>query len=159
MKELILRKATEGDICALGNHHAKMFEEIFLISGNPLHEDVLIALRQKYHEKLESQLSTGECQAIIAENKENIIASGAFTVASYVPTPKDISNNVAYIHSVYTEKKYRKKGVSSKILFNLKELCLEANLKRIYLFSSKSGEQLYKKLGFESAPDAMRVFL
>ena len=159
MNDIILRKATKKDIHALSNHHARMFEEMFINAGNPIDKGDLISLHRKYQEKLENQLPTRQCQSVVAEENHKIIASGTVSIMSYVPTPRDFNHEVGYIHTIYTEKKYRKRGIAKSILNMLKELCEQANLKRLFLFSSNEGESLYKKMGFSSAPEAMRLFI
>ena len=159
MNDIILRKATKEDIHTLSNHHARMFEEMFIIAGKPIDKGDLTSLHRKYQEKLENQLPTSQCQSVIAEKNNKIIASGAVSIMSYVPVPGDLNHEVGYIHTIYTEKNYRKRGVAKSILNALKELCQQANLKRVFLFSSNEGESLYKEFGFCSAPEAMRLFI
>jgi N-acetylglutamate synthase-like GNAT family acetyltransferase len=155
--KISLREATERDIPRLGVHHRKMFEEILKKKGESTDPSIPKALERAYAKKLKQELTDGSCKAWVIEHKNRIVASGAITIASLVPTPKDLSSSVAYLHSMYTEKGYRNKYFANFIVQRAIRFCRDNGIKRIFLNASEAGRPIYQKLGFCTAPEMMRL--
>lgn len=90
---------------------------------------------------------------------DRVAASGAMTICSFVPTPLDMSHNLAYFHSVYTEQKFRGRGCAKLLAEQAVRECKRLGLKRVILAASEAGRPIYEKLGFEPAADLMRLFV
>ncbi len=154
-----VRIAENKDIALLAIHHRKMFAEIWESNGNPLSTEVLAQLEQAYAQKLKEQLPDKTCVAWVIDKKETIVASGAVTIISFVPTPVDISHRLAYLHSIYTEKEHRGKQYAHAIIENGLAHCRQMGIKRIVLTASDKGRPIYHELGFRPAADIMRLVL
>jgi N-acetylglutamate synthase-like GNAT family acetyltransferase len=152
-----IREATESDIPRLGVHHRKMFEEIWKKKGKSIDPSVGKAMERAYAKKLGQELTNGPCRAWVIERENKIVASGAITIASLVPTPKDLSSSVAYLHSMYTEKGYRNNHFANLIVERAIRFCRDAGIKRAFLNASEAGRPIYEKLGFRAAPEMMRL--
>jgi N-acetylglutamate synthase-like GNAT family acetyltransferase len=154
-----LREATERDIPQLGIHHRKMFEEIWEKKGESIDISVCKGIEKAYRQKLKQELIDGSCKAWVIENENRIIASGAITIVSFVPTPKDLSNSVGYLHSVYTERKNRNNNFANLIIKKAIQYCRNNGIRRVFLNASEAGRPIYEKVGFHSAPEIMRLMI
>jgi len=154
-----LREATERDIPQLAIHHRKMFEEIWEKKGQQIGNSASIEIERAYLRKLSQELPGGSCRSWVIEDGNQIVASGAITIVSLVPTPNDLSSKVAYLHSMYTEKGLRGKYLADRIVRKALEYCKVNRIKRVILNASEAGRPIYEQLGFSSSPDMMRIFI
>jgi len=154
-----VKEASVVDIQVLAVHHRKMFEEIWEKKGQVLDETDAENIEQSYIHKLENQLNHGMCKAWVVQNGNEIIASGAITIISYIPIPNDPNLDIAYLHSIYTEKEFRNQKYAQSIIDEAVNYCKKLGIKRMILNASDSGKPIYEKYGFVSAPDTMRLFL
>ncbi|MGD9211824.1 MAG: GNAT family N-acetyltransferase [Desulfobacteraceae bacterium] len=151
--------ACPDDISVLVDHHKRMFKEILLSQGSDSHIPDWEDLDNAYKNKLNSELGH-ECNAWIMKTSDNkTVASGAVSIISMVPVPNENSCNVAFLHSVFTENEYRNKGFAGRILKEIINYCKDQGIKRIFLNASNDGMPLYKKIGFESVDNYMRLWL
>ena len=157
--EIRLREASCTDISIMAAHHKKMFEEIWELKGEHLETVISEEIEKAYTQKLETEMESGICKAWVIEDKGKIVSSGAITLVSFVPNPSDLSCNVAYLHSMYTEKPHRNKKYAQRIIHNVIKHCNSNGIKRILLNASDEGKPVYQKIGFRSAPDTMRLFI
>jgi len=157
--EVVLRDAAERDIPRLGIHHRKMFEEIWERKGENIDISICKGIGKAYRQKLKQELIKGPCKAWVIENEDRIVASGAITIVSFVPTPNDLSSRVAYLHSMYTEKEYRNNNFANRIIEKAIQYCKDHGIKRFFLNASEAGRPIYEKIGFHSAPEIMRLII
>jgi len=155
----VLREADNSDIQQLSKHHLKMFEEIWQKKGEKIDISLCNEIENAYARKLAQELADGTCKAWVIEYKNIIISSGAVSVVSLVPTPDDLSSNVAYLHSIYTEKEYRNRNFGSLIVQQAIQYSRDNGIRRIFLNSSEAGKPIYQKIGFRSSPETMRMFI
>ena len=156
--ELILRDATVDDIPLLARHHRKMFEEIWENKFEQIDNDRFSEMETQYARKLQYHVPDDTCKAWVIEDGDNIIASGAVSVAAYVPTPHDSRYEIAFLHSMYTERDYRNRHCALRIVNQAISYCKKRGLKRVFLIASDAGRPIYKKVGFQSAAEIMKYF-
>ncbi len=154
-----LQDATIEDIRILSIHHRKMFEEIWEHKGQKIEKARAQKIEDAYYEKIEKQIQKGTCIAWVVKNDNQIIASGAITIVSFVPVPNDTNHNIAYLHSMYTEKGYRNQKYAQKIVDRAIHYCQKKGINRVVLNASDAGKPIYEKLGFVSSPETMRLFI
>ncbi|MFH1369776.1 MAG: GNAT family N-acetyltransferase [Planctomycetota bacterium] len=154
-----IQEAIRDDIKQLAIHHRKMFEEIWEKKGQKLEAAKAQEIEKAYSEKLEKQISAGSCKAWVVKNGNQLVASGAISIISFVPVPNDTNYNIAYLHSMYTEKKFRGKKFARQIIEKAIQYCKNNGINRIVLNASDEGKPLYKKIGFVSSPETMRLFI
>jgi GNAT superfamily N-acetyltransferase len=157
--EFLLRQASIDDIPMLVSHHRRMFEEILKSRNEPFTISQLEAMAKAYTEKLQIQLANGICTAWVIEDKCRIIASGAVSVMTTVPVPADPSYHVAYLHSIYTDKDYRRKGLAHRITETAVDYCKSQGIRRMQLNASDAGRPVYETMGFRVADNAMRLWI
>ena len=159
MAKLPIREATLSDMPPLAVHYRKMFEEIWAKKGEAIDSSLSVEIVSAYVRKLRQQLPEGSCKAWVIEEDHCIIASGAISFVSFVPTPTDLSSTVGYLHSMYTENEHRNKQCAERIVKQAVAFCRAMGIKRILLNTSDAGRPIYEKIGFRSAPDVMRLLL
>ena len=154
-----VQDATLDDVKILAIHHRKMFEEIWEQKGLKIEIGRAKELESAYTDKITKQIPEGVCKAWVIKNNDEIIASGAITIVSFVPVPSDLSHNIAYLHSMYTEESHRKKKCAQKIVGSAIQYCKENGISRILLNASDAGKTIYEKAGFLSSPETMRLLI
>jgi len=154
-----LQNATIDDIPVLSVHHRKMFAEIWEQKGELLSQALAKKLEAAYSAKLGKQIPEGSCKVWVVMDDNQIIASGGITIVSLVPVPSDMNDNIAYLHSMYTEKEYRHKKCAQRIVKRAIQDCRQNGIKRIILHASEAGRPLYEELDFVSSPESMRLFI
>lgn len=157
--KLAVREAATRDIPAMASHHRRMFAEIWQQKGESLEPHRAAALEEAYAAKLAADLATGTCRAWVVEDRGEVVAGGAISIASQVPTPADLSPKVAYLHSVFTERAYRGRKCGQGIVERIIEFCRAQGIRRIMLNASEAGRPIYEKLGFRPVDDMMRLII
>jgi predicted GNAT family acetyltransferase len=144
-----IRKTAIEDINLLVRHHSSMFKEIMELQE----KDIILAEFQKmedlYRKKLNGEMDTGVFTGWVVEVDNVIIASGAVSICSMVPTPDTSSYLRAYIHSIFTEKEHRHKQLALTMMLKIKKHCANNGITNIFLSASDAGRQLYEKIGFK----------
>ncbi|MFH1976500.1 MAG: GNAT family N-acetyltransferase [Pseudomonadota bacterium] len=154
-----VQDATLDDVQILAIHHRKMFEEIWEQKGIQIEVARAKELESAYIGKITRQMPEGICKAWVIKNDDQIIASGAITIVSFVPVPMDLNHNIAYLHSVFTEKGHRNKKCAQKIVDRAIQYCQQSGICRVVLNASEAGKPIYEKIGFVSSPETMRFFI
>jgi len=152
-------EATIKDIRQLAIHHRKMFKEICEQEGQQIEEDKLEELEKAYCKKLEKQFPEDSCRAWIAKETEQIVASGGITIVSFVPIPNDTNHNIAYLHSMYTEREFRGQKLAHKIIDKAIQYCKKIGINRIILNASDAGKPIYEAYGFNASAKSMVSFI
>jgi GNAT superfamily N-acetyltransferase len=150
-----MRIAVQDDIPALSRHHRLMFEEIQKTAGVPTNPPDMAGLEKGYAEKLSREFASGSCISWVVKIGSRIVSSGGLSMVSYVPVPHDLSVRIAFLHSIYTEEKYRNKGYAGQIVGEAARYCREQGIRRTYLFASGDGRPVYEKAGFVPVPNTM----
>lgn len=157
-----LRTATIEDIDILVNHHVKMFKEIMEIDAMQIDDNSYTAMAISYRKKLNEQLPVGTCKAWIVfqdGNRHRPIASAAMSIIKMVPTPFDSSYETGYLHSIYTEKEWRRKGYAELLVKTAIQDASRNSINRIDLTASSEGKKLYDKVGFQVIKSMMRLYV
>ena len=156
-REVCMRIATPDDILLLAKHHRMMFEEIWERNGIPTDKSGLALLEKEYVKKLTNEFKSGTCISWVVQIGNQIVSSGAISIVLYVPVPHDLSPQIAFLHSVYTEKEYRHQHYARDITQEAANYCRNLGIKRLYLFASDAGRPLYENIGFVPVPNMMML--
>lgn len=93
-------------------------------------------------------LETDRYIQIVVEEDEKIVATGAIIIYQFPPS-FDLENGLkAYVTNMYTIPNYRRKGLASKILEELKQYAKQKGALAMWLGASPLGEPIYLKSGF-----------
>ena len=94
-------------------------------------------------------MKEGSFFALLAEFEGTVVSYGGMIVKKI---PGDL-NQSSYLEgdilNMYTVPKYRRKGISSRILEELLKEAKAMGISKVALHCSKDGEPLYRKFGFE----------
>lgn len=153
--EFDLQPAGPRDIPVLVNHHRRMFEEILVSEHQEAEGHDFTELDRAYTKKLTETLG-GSCLAWIVRAGDRVAASCALSVVSLVPVPHDPSCTVGCLHSLYTEKTFRRRGCAGLLIEHILPHCRRMGIKRVLLNASRAGWPLYAQMGFEPVENAMR---
>jgi GNAT superfamily N-acetyltransferase len=152
-------EASVEDIPILVQHHRWMFEEIWNTRNLELNKQNLKEMDVAYQKKLNEEITNGICKAWVIKEDDQIIASGAISITSMVPNPADSSYLVGYLHSVFTENEFRKKGLAKIVVRSILDYCKSKNINRVQLNASEAGRSVYEKLGFKNSDITMTINL
>ena len=153
-----LRLAVVKDIPTLVSHRRKMFEDMAAVKGEQLDRAGLDAMDTAYAVLLRYEIPAGSTRVWVIEEAGQIAASGALKFTDWLPRPDGLRRGLVYVHSVYTEPIYRRKGSARRILYAMIDYCRENGWPRISLHASEMGRGLYEGLGFKPTNE-MRLVL
>lgn len=154
-----LQAANENDIGILVNHHVAMFKEIMEIESKQIDDQAYRAMAVSYEKKLTEQLPDGTCRAwiLFQGSTSDPVASVALSIIKMVPTPFDATYIMGYLHSMYTEREWRKRGYAEKLIKTAIQDATNTGINRIDLAPSLAGKRVYEKLGFQEMKSLMRL--
>ena len=140
------RNATVEDIKQLANLRVQFLNELLTDDES-----------QPNGRKLKSQLEDYFTKAFrnesiivrVAEIKSTIVGTSTM-VLWQLPIGYDgiDKNGKGYILNMFTIPKYRKKGICTKLLEDLKRIATQKKLHHLHLNATDDGIELYKKAGF-----------
>ncbi|HLJ75993.1 MAG TPA: GNAT family N-acetyltransferase [Acidobacteriaceae bacterium] len=144
-----IRPATLADLPLLLRYRRAMAEE--MDTPDPAAVDRMIAALEPY---LRAAIPEGRWHAWIAEPG----GCGAVEIVQWVPSRLDPTPRRAWIHSVYVEPAFRRRGIGRQLTETMVAWCREQGFRSIYLHASEQGRRLYQTLGFETSTE-MRLKL
>ena len=140
--KMIIRKATLSDVNEIAKNNILLAKEIE-------QRNLEFSTVQNGSEAVLSDERNGFY--IIAENNHHVIGQVFITIEW-----SDWRNQtIWWIHRVYVHKQWRKKGVFTALLQQIKQLAKDNNVYvlRLYVLqSNKNAMNIYKKSGFADAP-------
>ncbi len=99
---------------------------------------------------IRKRLSEKRLVGFIARTSGGTVAgSGCIWVREEQPRPTSPRLVVPYLMSMYTERRYRRKGVARLVVKSAVKWCTDRKYDRIILHASAEGRPLYLGLGFE----------
>lgn len=140
---MFIRKATSNDIKELINIRIDYLKEDY---GN-LTSEQIDKLKKQLPEYYSNHIERDMIDYIAEENNQ-VIASGFLVIIEKLANPAFMSGNIGHILNVYAKPQHRKKGVAGKLLKCIIDEGKKMNLSYLKLKATKSGVNLYKKLGF-----------
>lgn len=155
LHEFNMRQATLHDLSVLVRHRRVMFVEATGAKG----DKELDAMDKGYQRHIQKSLPIDTFKAWIIETKEGkIAASGGITVYEQPPRPQDETLRYVYVHSIYTEPEYRRRGIARKMLNTIVNYCRDKKFKTLTLHAVEASKPLYESFGFKPTTE-MRMFL
>ncbi|WP_301420975.1 GNAT family N-acetyltransferase [Mammaliicoccus lentus] len=94
---------------------------------------------------------------LLAVENEEVIATGAIIYYPFPPSYINQSGERAYVTNIYTHPNFRGRGIAQQIISLLIKDAEARDIKKIFLTASPLGKPVYKKLGFEEAPEWMEI--
>ncbi len=139
-----IRLATVRDLPLLAQHRRGMYLDL----GTTNDKD-LDAHDRVYQRWARVRMRRGEFAGFIAEVNGKPVASGCVWLQDRQPKPGLKRVEVPYLLSMFTEHKFRGRGIATRIVKAAHAWCKERGYPRVSLHASKMGRGVYKKLGYE----------
>jgi len=134
---LNVRNATRDDIEALVSLRIQLLE-----ATDPSFDGALRAW-------LRTHLADGSFRAWIADDAGTVVAASGLTVLDRPPYPGNATGLDGYVTNMYTLPAYRRRGLARQLLEVLIAHARQVGIKRLFLESSREGQQLYEEFGFQ----------
>ena len=134
---LNVRNATRDDIEALVSLRIQLLE-----ANDPSFDGALRAW-------LRTHLADGSFRAWIADDAGTVVAASGLTVLDRPPYPGNATGLDGYVTNMYTLPAYRRRGLARQLLEVLIAHARQVGIKRLFLESSREGQQLYEEFGFQ----------
>lgn len=112
--------------------------------------------RQSYN-YYQKALCDGSHIAYLVFNEGSCIGTGGVSFFQVMPTYHNPSGNKAYIMNMYTNPKYRRKGIAYKTLDILVKEIKNKGISSISLEATDMGRPLYEKYGFVKMNSEMEL--
>ena len=142
----MIRPASLYDIGCLVHHRRAMWEDLGINMKRSLDWG-----DRAYRQWALSRLSSGRLVAWVVEDEQRaVVGGGCLWLQPIQPRPHH--RNVMlqpYLLSMYTEKKFRRRGVGSMIVREAIDWCKKNGYQRLTLHASPMGRGVYKNLGFK----------
>ncbi|MFX0039822.1 MAG: GNAT family N-acetyltransferase [Promethearchaeota archaeon] len=140
----LLRKATLNDIDILIEFRVRFLKEIQ--DPPPIKEmEIFIkSLKGFFLDKMKLH----EFIAWLAEFNNEVIATSGLSFLQKPPHFINLTGKFAYIMNMYTEPKWRRKGIGSALLEKLFEEIKKKGIQSVVLHTTPDGRHLYEKYGF-----------
>jgi L-amino acid N-acyltransferase YncA len=127
--------------------------------ANVKDEKALDAMDEAYRKYIEKMMPSGMFKAWVIEAENGrVIAGGGLAVYEQPPRPQDDTLRYVYVHSIYTEPEYRRRGFARKILNQIVHYCRESGFKTLTLHAVEASRALYESFGFKPTTE-MRMLL
>lgn len=91
---------------------------------------------------------------LLAEEDGQAVATGAVIFQEMPPSFGNATGVRAYVTNVYTQPKYRRQGISTKLMDMIKIIAQQRGMKSFWLWATKEGVPFYTEYGF----DKMKAF-
>jgi len=149
-----IRKGTPRDLPIVMRHRRQMFFDMGFTD-----ENLLKKMERSAKPFFRNRLRNGTYKAWFIENGNGeVVAGGGIIIFDYHASPRDPTPKRPMIVNMYTEPKYRRKGLARMLMTTMIAWCREQKFGAIALHASKFGKPLYESLGFEQTNE-MRLML
>ncbi len=151
--DLIYKRATLEDINTLVETRIEV-----LRAANKLCADTDMGeVERQSYLYYQKALSDGSHIAYLVFDESGCIGTGGFSFFQVMPTYHNPSGKKAYIMNMYTNPKYRRKGIAYKTLDMLIKEIKSKGISSISLEATDMGRPLYEKYGFVKMNSEMEL--
>jgi GNAT superfamily N-acetyltransferase len=143
-QRFLVRKATSRDLELLVRHRRGMWIDLGIRE-----KAVLDEADRAYWKWAKSALRNRSLVGWVAETRDGLeVGSGCIWLRAAQPRPNLKKHVQPYLLSMYTEPRFRRKGVASLIVREAIKWCKKNGHSRLALHASRQGRGLYTKFGF-----------
>ena len=145
-----IREASGDELDLVADLRIRMHEEVDNLPTPP-------DFAEATHRWLREHTKRGTMQSWLAEENGKIVGTVSVRIRESSPRMHDLSAREAYVHHLFVEQPYRKRGIARQLMQALIGWCLANGYGRIALRATSMGRPLYEQLGF-SADTAQMVY-
>ncbi|MCH3916515.1 MAG: GNAT family N-acetyltransferase [Spirochaetia bacterium] len=151
--DFLYREATIEDLGLLTETRIKV-----LRAANGLDDSMdMPEVRKHTYAYYKKALADGSHVAYLVFDGDTVIGTGGVSFFRVMPTYHNQTGYKAYIMNMYTDQRYRRKGIASKVLGLLVKASLAKGIPAISLEATDMGRFLYKKFGFLKMDNEMEL--
>ena len=143
MSEAVFATADKDDIEELVRLRLAYIAEDF----GSVNENERRAIEEQLPDYFERRLGK-ELIAFVARAEGRLVAAAYLLIIEKPANPSMLNGLVGEVFSVFTEREYRGRGISTRLMSDMINYARENNLCHIDLKATDEGYSLYKKLGF-----------
>lgn len=145
MESFLIRRATIADASLITAHRRAMFEEMRVGTRADLD-----AMDVQFGPWVAQALASEKYLGWFVMTKQGAIMAGAgISIEDYPATPRDQTGRRAYVMNVYTDPKYRHRGLARRLMQTILDWCRVNGIHTVALQASDAGRSLYKSFGFK----------
>ena len=142
--QIAIRKATVADLATIVNHRCGMFRDMGTDTAT------LDAIERNSRPYIERGLREGWYHGWLAIAHSQVAAGAGVIIYDWPTGPLDPGQTQrAYLLNVYTEAKFRRRGLARKLTELAIEWTRAHGFKVLWLHASSHGKPLYEDMGFE----------
>ncbi len=147
--KITYRKATLQDVEYLAELRVVFINEVFKMEENQDSDQ----LRKELVEYFTASFNDQSIIAWVAEYEKKIIGTSTLVLWHAPPTYTGLGKKGmrGYLLNMFTEERFRKKGIASVLLGNLINEAKDLNLEYVHLHSTEDGIEIYRKMGFKDS--------
>lgn len=149
----LYHKAGREDLDILVKTRLEMLRAVNKIPESEDLTEVAGSCRAYYSESFEKDSHV----AYLVFDGEAFIGCGGISFYQVMPNIKNPSGMKAYIMNIYTNPRYRGKGIATKVVDLLVTEAHKRNIQKISLDATKMGRPVYERYGFVPDDTAMKL--
>jgi GNAT superfamily N-acetyltransferase len=131
-----------------------MYEEM-----HPSLKSRLPSYRRAYVKWAKERIMAGKLVPfLVFDGRRRPVAGGSIWIRETIPSPRRPGTEEPYLMSVYTEPRYRNRGLATMVVKEAIRWSKRQGYRRMALHSSDEAEGVYSRLGFERTTE-MRLAL
>lgn len=150
---LIYRKASLNDLELLIETRIQVLKVANMLKDSENMTDVQLQ-SDTYYKKT---LSNGLHVAYLIFDADRVVGTGGVSFFQVMPTFHNPTGKKAYIMNMYTDSRYRRRGIAYKTLDLLVSEAKERGISAISLEATAMGRPLYEKYGFVEMKGEMEL--
>jgi ribosomal protein S18 acetylase RimI-like enzyme len=143
----MVRRAAPADAAEITRLRRLMFTSMGLDCDTPAWEPACVAFFERH-------LDTPEVVAMVVDAPDGagLAASGVIELNREIPSPRSPRGTNAYISTISTDPRWRRRGMAAAIMDALITVARDAGTDNIDLHATADGRPLYERLGFAQRP-------
>jgi GNAT superfamily N-acetyltransferase len=126
-----------------------MFEDMSRKEGIRYSIETLDEMEKAYSRFIHSSLNQNTSNAWVAFVLSTGVGSAVLSSAPWIPSPVNPTGEYVYLHSIYVDPLFRRRGIGLKLVRRAIAFCREKGVAQIQLHTSDQARPLYEKLGFK----------
>jgi len=143
---ITIRTARKNDIDWIVHHRIEMFRSM----GRSESE---LSIVEQYVRNYLAKSWDDNLIGFLAVEHEKIVGGGVISVWHALPTPRNPTGGIVYLHNVFVEPAYRRRGIASALLQHVIEYARQIGFHKIELERTPMGQHVYERAGFVKTED------
>lgn len=140
--------ATKDDMTLLMQIRLEMLKVVNHLPPDYVFDNQLLTYSQAYFEK-------GNQTTVLAVEENTVVGCATLCYIEMMPTFSHPTGKRGHLMNVYTNSRYRRHGIASKMLDMLIQEAKEKGVTEISLDATDCGKPLYEKFGFKQSDECM----